>query len=97
MVEAHEEDALDLDARQLCPDGACTGVIGDDGRCRECGRSAEGAASEGAASASAEVEAAASADPVSDFDDRQLCPDGACTGLIGSDGKCRACGRAAAS
>jgi len=28
--------------RRLCPDGACIGVIGDDGRCRVCGRSAAG-------------------------------------------------------
>ena len=28
--------------RRLCPDGACIGVIGDDGRCRVCGRSATG-------------------------------------------------------
>lgn len=26
-------------ARALCPDGACVGVIGDDGRCRVCGGS----------------------------------------------------------
>jgi hypothetical protein len=24
--------------------------------------------------------------------DRRLCPDGTCVGLIGSDGRCRACG-----
>jgi hypothetical protein len=30
----------DLDKRQLCPDGSCIGVIGDDGRCRVCGRAA---------------------------------------------------------
>lgn len=28
--------------RRLCPDGACIGVIGDDGRCRVCGRAASG-------------------------------------------------------
>jgi hypothetical protein len=28
--------------RRLCPDGECIGVIGDDGRCRVCGRSAGG-------------------------------------------------------
>jgi hypothetical protein len=28
--------------RRLCPDGACIGVIGDDGRCRVCGRTAGG-------------------------------------------------------
>lgn len=27
--------------RRLCPDGSCVGVIGDDGKCRVCGRSAE--------------------------------------------------------
>jgi hypothetical protein len=30
--------------RRLCPDGACIGVIGDDGRCRVCGRAASGGA-----------------------------------------------------
>ena len=29
--------------RRLCPDGACVGVIGEDGRCKVCGRSASGA------------------------------------------------------
>ncbi len=24
--------------RRLCPDGNCIGVIGPDGRCKECGR-----------------------------------------------------------
>jgi hypothetical protein len=28
--------------RRLCPDGACIGVIGPDGRCGVCGRSASG-------------------------------------------------------
>jgi hypothetical protein len=28
--------------RGLCPDGACIGVIGSDGRCRVCGRPAGG-------------------------------------------------------
>ena len=27
-------------SRALCPDGACVGVIGDDGRCKVCGRTA---------------------------------------------------------
>jgi len=34
-------DSLDLDNRVLCPDGACIGVIGPDGRCMECGKPAE--------------------------------------------------------
>src|SRR5215212_8490263 len=28
-------------------------------------------------------------------DDRMLCPDGACVGVIGPDGTCKVCGRAA--
>lgn len=27
--------------RRLCPDGNCIGVIGPDGKCRECGRDAD--------------------------------------------------------
>jgi hypothetical protein len=26
--------------------------------------------------------------------DRRLCPDGSCIGIVGSDGRCRVCGRA---
>jgi|GEM_PF-1525047 len=29
-------EGFDLDARILCPDGACIGLVGTDGRCREC-------------------------------------------------------------
>jgi len=30
--------AIDWEDRQLCSDGNCIGVIGSDGRCRECGK-----------------------------------------------------------
>jgi hypothetical protein len=33
----------DFADRSLCPDGTCIGVIGSDGRCGECGRSASAA------------------------------------------------------
>ena len=32
---------------------------------------------------------------VGEWDQRQLCPDGACVGVIGADGTCKTCGRAA--
>ena len=32
---------------------------------------------------------------MTDWDQRQLCPDGGCVGVIGSDGTCKVCGRAA--
>lgn len=33
----HAADASSWEERQLCPDGNCMGVIGLDGRCKECG------------------------------------------------------------
>ena len=36
----HTDGAFDDEDRQLCPDGACTGLLGSDGKCKECGRSA---------------------------------------------------------
>ncbi|HEY2903383.1 MAG TPA: hypothetical protein VGL59_22555 [Polyangia bacterium] len=32
-----DETAFDPARRRLCPDGACVGLIGDDGRCKVCG------------------------------------------------------------
>src|SRR5215475_2379892 len=32
---------------------------------------------------------------VGEWDQRQLCPDGSCIGVIGPDGTCKVCGRAA--
>ena len=34
---------------------------------------------------------------MTDWDRRQLCSDGACVGVIGPDGTCKVCGRAAAN
>ncbi len=103
--------------RTLCPDGACVGVIGDDGKCRVCGRLApEGSRRRPAvANAPAETEPAPAAaaartrspddvavEPpeipaVDDLEaERKLCPDGACVGVIGPDGTCKLCGKAAA-
>jgi len=31
---------------------------------------------------------------MSEWDRRELCPDGGCVGVIGKDGKCNVCGRA---
>jgi hypothetical protein len=89
--------------RRLCPDGACVGVVGPDGRCRECRRT------EAQAAAGAEVELEAAPPDVSSaaeptpaaatsqgggFDPkRRLCDDGTCVGVVGSDGVCRVCGR----
>jgi hypothetical protein len=39
--------------RRLCPDGSCIGVVGDDGRCKVCGRDAGGGAKSGGAKSAA--------------------------------------------
>jgi hypothetical protein len=56
-LDDHEDDTLEAagdsaedgaagpgfdTGRRLCPDGACLGVLGADGRCNVCGRTAEG-------------------------------------------------------
>ena len=40
-------DDTDWDRRTLCSDGNCIGVIGPDGRCKECGKPYEGEFQEG--------------------------------------------------
>jgi hypothetical protein len=47
-MESHEDQdlsetdvdagAIDFASRKLCSDGNCIGVIGPDGRCKECGK-----------------------------------------------------------
>lgn len=95
----------DWEQRELCPDGACTGVIGPDGTCKVCGRAAPGWGSERQRGMKADddeevvkqVEKAKTlAEPTGpdDFEERQLCRDGGCIGVIGDDGRCRVCGLA---
>jgi hypothetical protein len=101
---------LDFENRELCPDGSCIGVIGPDGRCKVCGRpgSSDGRgpyrASPGRQEDDGEeddldaAEAAAAGDDEPAFDeDRELCPDGSCIGVIGPDGRCSVCGAEGAS
>ena len=110
--EEREDDreAFDPESRRLCPDDNCIGVIGPDGKCKECGKeSPDGpppasgkAATPAAKPAEAEKKPAKPAKPLPtgkgeasgfDPDDRILCSDGCCTGLIGPDGKCKECGK----
>jgi len=35
-IQTHED--LDWENRRLCADEACIGIIGPDGRCKECGK-----------------------------------------------------------
>jgi hypothetical protein len=81
-------------SRRLCPDGACIGVIGFDGRCRVCGRAAS--ASADAEAKAAPVNGASAADATTARPARVRCPDSACSGAIGPDGHCDVCGKVAA-
>ena len=98
MVEEFDE------GRELCADGNCLGVIVD-GKCNVCGLPAGVDPPAGSPDAAMIAEGGHTSEggqtgeggEAFDDDERQLCPDGACTGLIGSDGKCKECGRSAAS
>jgi hypothetical protein len=94
--------SIDWNQRQLCDDGGCTGIIGRDGRCNECGRASqfwgderrrgmrdEADADDEAAQKRAIRELPAAEDEIAE---RRLCPDGNCTGLVGDDGRCKVCG-----
>lgn len=37
-VDDEGEVTIDFASRKLCSDGTCIGVIGPDGRCKECGK-----------------------------------------------------------
>ncbi len=107
---------IEWEQRTLCSDESCIGVIGPDGRCKECGLpyesekqqefSEEYAASdseeeEGAEDAVAEDEEGAEdavaedeeEDVVTDieWEQRTLCRDESCIGVIGPGGRCKEC------
>ncbi len=105
LTDAPEEDG-GWEERRLCSDESCIGVIGPDGRCKECGRPAEGGEPEAppvpvpAASAppAAGGEEGGQPEPEADDDEwarRRLCSDESCIGVIGPDGRCKECGRPA--
>jgi hypothetical protein len=95
--------------RILCSDGNCIGVIGADGRCKECGKLYDGTLPDTAGAdeedepvedveeempaAAAESEAEEESPADSDWENRVLCRDGNCIGVIGPDGKCKECGK----
>jgi hypothetical protein len=97
--------ATEWDNRQLCSDGNCIGVIGSDGRCKECGKPADPASvSELPSDPAPEPETPAgpaaqdpppgeAPDGADDWSTRRLCSDGNCIGVIGPDGRCKECGR----
>jgi hypothetical protein len=92
--------------RRLCSDENCIGVIGPDGRCKECGRPyklgvipdapiPEPGPSSSPAAEEADPPSASddSAETDAEWGNRRLCSDGNCIGVIGPGGRCRECGK----
>lgn len=101
MTELIFDENIDWDKRILCSDESCIGTIGPAGKCKECGKPYEGVLPEGhdqetdkqlvaEESKAVSVENTGSDD---DWDNRVLCGDGACIGVIGPDGRCKECGK----
>ena len=97
---SHSDD--DWENRTLCPDESCIGVIGPDGRCKECGQLYEGsqAGESNETQADSELDDDKDAaeplradDTDSDWENRTLCSDESCIGVIGPGGRCKECGK----
>jgi hypothetical protein len=101
--EENDSDDVDWENRKLCSDESCIGVIGADGRCKECGRhhepqQVEAEENNATLSDNQQIdEPSGVAPPASDSDDdwenRTLCSDESCIGVIGPDGRCKECGK----
>ena len=107
-VEFNSEEENDMDDgnwenRTLCRDESCIGVIGPDGRCKECGLLYDKARTEDEAdtaeadenqdTAEAGVDVSPASDSDDDWENRILCSDESCIGVIGPDGRCKECGK----
>lgn len=91
------------DHRELCPDGACTGVIGPEGTCKTCGKPAPNwgdprgrvVVRDTDDDSKPAVRAKSKSESGGEWTARKLCPDGTCVGLLGDDGKCKVCSKEA--
>jgi hypothetical protein len=106
-AESNEDEMAPGDAdwenRVLCSDESCIGVIGPDGRCKECGKSYEGsqtAESNETQTGAVDADDLDATEPTqtdtadsSDWENRTLCSDESCIGVIGPDGRCKECGK----
>ena len=101
-LNQEEEIAQGDDAwenRTLCSDESCIGVIGSDGRCKECGKPHKEPPAEEMDTAPIDSASQENLDeqPAPRFDgaweNRTLCSDESCIGVIGPDGRCKECGQ----
>jgi hypothetical protein len=91
----------DWEKRILCSDESCIGVIGPDGKCKECGKLYDGKQTDTPENGQTKITHPSDQPPSSseeiisdeEWDRRVLCSDGTCIGVIGPDGKCKECGK----
>lgn len=99
----------DWDRRFLCSDGNCIGVVGEDGNCKVCGLKYEDPlenfssdlpstptrSDETETECDEDVEVAGEEMDESDdeWEDRVLCFDEGCIGVVGANGRCNECGK----
>ncbi len=89
----------DWENRILCSDENCIGVIGPDGRCKECNKSyeepltPETKTAQTESGAGDEIDHSEKTAEQDDWKNRILCSDESCIGVIGPDGRCKECGK----
>ena len=111
MENKEDKSQIDIEweNRRLCIDESCIGVIGPDGRCKECGLLFEEGPFDGTKEEPAieNLEEAATEEELEDvvengaeksdadleWEQRTLCIDESCIGVIGPDGCCKECGK----
>lgn len=107
--ETKSQEDIEWEQRQLCRDESCIGVIGPDGRCKECGLPFEEGPSGGIEEEPTmeKLEASETEEELEDVEEnlgeesdldlewekRTLCSDESCIGVIGPDGRCKECGK----
>lgn len=99
--QEEEKDPMDDDwnNRILCSDESCIGVIGPDGRCKECGKPYDESSIPETQAVQTDSRAEDDADrneksaEQDDWENRILCSDESCIGVIGPDGRCKECGK----
>lgn len=111
MENKEDKSRIDIEweNRRLCIDESCIGVIGPDGRCKECGLPFEEGPSDGTKEEPAmeDLEQAVTEEELEEvaksgaeksnvdleWEQRTLCIDESCIGVIGPDGRCKECGK----
>ena len=109
--ENKTQEDLEWEQRVLCSDESCIGIIGPDGRCKECGLPYSGPFdAPKTETVSSDIEEDYSEDEIdeeseevkeyetevmtdSEWEQRTLCRDESCIGVIGPDGLCKECGK----